>query len=432
MNILHISNTDLIGGRFNGYYMQQSSDKFNNVEMAVWNKTSQRSFVHRIPPENPVLRFLALNTMRICDRIGLDGLTGTGGLALPACDYFKRADVVHLHLIHNFTNLSILSMPMLCRQKPVVWTIHDPWSMTGGCEHSFECDRWLTGCAPRCPHPRRRSPFQHYMPYLHWKIKKKVYQQSGVTLVVASQWMQDRVERSPLLQHLPCYQIPFGIDLEVFRPRSKIECRTKLGIALDHKVIAFRDVGLKYYDRYKGMSWLMEALKIYAPQEPTTLLIFEDGKKFKVLSPKYTVLTPGWVDGEDIAVALSAADVFLMPSIQEAFGLMAVEAMACGTPVIVFEGTSLPDVIKAPLGGLAVPAMDSEALAGAIKRLLDNDDLRIELGRQARQLAEREYAFPLYVQRHISLYEEVIERHRNGGRVFGIGAGNFVNKPKEE
>jgi glycosyltransferase involved in cell wall biosynthesis len=227
--------------------------------------------------------------------------------------------------------------------------------------------------------------------------------------------MQDRIERSPLLRHLPCHRIPFGIDLEVFKPRSKIECRKKLGIALDHKVIAFRDVGLKS-DRFKGMRWLMEALKIYEPQEPTCLLIFEDGKGFKILSPKYSVITTGWIDSENLAVALSAADVFLMPSIQEAFGLMAVEAMACGTPVIVFEGTALPDVIKSPLGGLAVPAMDSVALAGAIKLLLEDDDLRSKLGWQARKIAEREYAFPLYVQRHISLYEEVIERHHNGGR----------------
>jgi glycosyltransferase involved in cell wall biosynthesis len=422
VNILHISNTDLAGGRFNGYYMQQLLDRSYNVEMVVWNKTTQSSHVHRMPPGNPVLRFFAKTTMRFGGRVGLDGLTGSGGWVLPTRDYFKRADVVHLHLIHNYTNFSILSLPMLSRLKPVVWTIHDPWAMTGGCEHSFECDRWLTGCAPRCPHPRRRSPFQHYIPYLHWRIKKWVYQHANMTLIVASQWMQDRIERSPLLRHLPCHRIPFGIDLEVFKPRSKIECRKKLGIASDHKVIAFRDVGLES-DRFKGMRWLMAALKIYEPQEPTCLLIFEDGKGFKILSPKYSVITPGWVDGEDLAIALSAADVFLMPSIQEAFGLMAVEAMACGTPVIVFEGTSLPEVIRSPQGGLAVPAMDSVALAGAIKRLLNDDDLRSRLGGQARQLAEQEYSFPLYVERHVKLYEDVIKCHYQGRQA--------KNKPKE-
>lgn len=416
MNILHISNTDLIGGRFTGYYMQQSLDNSYNVTMAVWKKKSQSTHVHLTPPGNPLLRFMTLITMRIGVKFGLDGLTGYGGWGLPDRDYFKRADVVHLHLIHNHPNLSILSLPMLSRQKPMVWTIHDPWAMTGGCEHSFECDRWLTGCAPPCPHPRRKSLFQHYMPSLHWRIKKRVYQRAGVTLIVASQWMQDRVERSPLLRHLPCHQIPFGIDLEIFKPGSKIECRKKLGIPLDHKVIAFRHTGIESADRFKGMSWLMEALNIYEPQEPTTLLIFEDGKAFKILSPKYSVITTGWIDGNDLAVALSAADVFVMPSIQEAFGLMAVESMACGTPVIVFEGTSLPDVINSPLGGIAVPAKDSAALAEAIKLLLDDEDLRSDMSKQARQIAEREYSFPLYVQRHINLYEEVIERHHRGGK----------------
>ena len=412
MNILHINNTDLAGGRFNGYYMKQSLDKSFNVEMVVWNKKSQNSNVHQSPPDHPVLRFFALNIERIGVRLGFDGLTGIIGWILPFQDYFKRADIIHLHQIHNHPNFSILSLPMLTRKKPVIWTIHDPWAITGGCEHSFECNRWLNGCKPRCPHPRRKSLFRKYTPFVHWKIKKLVYQRSNLNLVVASKWMKDRIERSPLLRHLPCHHIPFGIDLEVFKPRSKAECRKKLGIPLGHKVIAFRDIRQSSkMSGYKGISYLMEALKIYNPIEPTTLLIFENGKGFRILSPKYSVLTPGWIDGEDLVIALSAADIFLMPSIQEAFGLMAVESMACGTPVIVFEGTALPDVIKAPLGGVAVPAKDSRALAEAIKQLLENDEFRCKLAKQARQIAEREYSFSQYVQRHINLYDEVIEQH---------------------
>ena len=413
MNILHINNTDLAGGRFNGYYMKQSLDKSFNVEMVVWNKKSQNSNVHQSPPDHPVLRFFALNIERIGVRLGFAGLTGIIGWILPFQDYFKRADIIHLHQIHNHPNFSILSLPMLTRKKPVIWTIHDPWAITGGCEHSFECNRWLNGCKPRCPHPRRKSLFRNYTPFLHWKIKKLVYQRSNLNLVVASKWMKDRVERSPLLRHLPCHHIPFGIDLEVFKPRSKADCRKKLGIPLGHKVIAFRDIAQSSkMSGYKGISYLMEALKRYNPIEPTTLLIFENGKGFRILSPKYSILTPGWIDGENLVIALSAADIFLMPSIQEAFGLMAVESMACGTPVIVFEGTALPDVIKAPLGGLAVPAKDSRALAEAVKQLLENDELRFKLGKQARQIAEREYSFSQYVNRHISLYDKAIEQHQ--------------------
>ena len=412
MNILHVSCNDVVGGRFTGYYMQQSLDSSHVVEIAAWNKKSQRSDVHLIPPSNLLLHFIASIIMKLGSRLGLDGLAGSGGWLLPSCEYFRRADIIHLHLIHGFSNISILSLPMLSRLKPIVWTIHDPWAMTGGCEHSFECDKWLTGCATRCPHPRCKSILQHYVPYLHWRIKKWIYKRADITLVVASKWMEQRISRSPLLAHLPCRRIPFGIDMQIFIPKIKIDCRQKLGISPGNKVIAFRDPGLRA-DKYKGMRWLLEALKIYEPNERTTLLIFEDGAGFLDLSPKYDVITTGWVDGDDLVGALSAADVFLMPSIQEAFGLMAVEAMACGTPVIVFDGTSLPDVIKSPLGGLTVTAKDSVALAGAIKKILENDELRSNLGKKARQIAETEYSVMRYAQRHIELYEEVITRHES-------------------
>jgi glycosyltransferase involved in cell wall biosynthesis len=409
MNILHISNTDLIGGRFTGYYMQQALGQIHNVEMAVWDRTTDNPGVHSMRPG----RWFRLPTAiaRRCDnKLGLEGLIGPGGWALPNQDYFKRADIVHLHLIHNDAFFSILSLPKLNRLKPLIWTIHDLWAMTGGCVFSFDCDRWLTGCGSRCPYPRYKSLLQHRIPELHWQIKKQVYKRLNLDLVVASKWMQDRVQMSPLLRHFPCHLIPFGIDLEMFRPRPKVESRKKLGILPNQKIIAFRDVGS--VDCFKGVRWIMEALQMYEPQGPTCLLILQDGRAFRSQWPKYSVITPGWIDGEELAVALSVADVFLMPSIQEAFGLMAIESMACGTPVITFEGTSLPEVIKAPRGGLVVPAKDSVALAGAIRKLLEDDDLRDKLGKQARQIAEQEYALPLYVQRHLNLYEDVIERHR--------------------
>jgi len=415
MNILHINNTDLIGGRFNGYNMLHSPDKSFNVEMAVWKKESHSAYVYKLPPTNSALRFVASLTAKLSLKIGLDKLTGNSGRLLPGCDYFKRAEIIHLHLIHNLPNFSILSLPKLSRQKPIVWTIHDPWAMTGGCEHSFDCNRWLTGCTPRCPHPRCRALFQHYMPYFHWRIKRWVYQRTDLTLIVASQWMKDRIAQSPLLSHLPCYQIPFGIDLEVFKKKPKNDCRKKLGIPSNHKVIAFRDIDNRLGPKlssFKGRGYLMDALKIYEPLEPTTLLIFEDGHGFKSLAPKYNVVTPGWLDGENLSDALSAADVFMMPSIQESFGLMAVEAMACGIPVIVFDGTALPDVIKSPRGGIVVPAKNSVALARAMNELLADDELRNMIGKQARQVAEDEYSFALYMQRHMILYETVLERHR--------------------
>jgi glycosyltransferase involved in cell wall biosynthesis len=412
MNILHISCNDLAGGRFTGFYMQEFLPEQHNSEMAVWDKKSKSNAVHLIPPQNSILRSISSVIMKLGSRMGLDGLAGTGGWLLPFYKYFHKADIVHLHLIHGFSNFSILSLPLLGRIKPIVWTIHDPWATTGGCEHSFECEKWLHNCEPSCPYPRCRSVFETHTPFIQFKIKKWIYQRTNLTLVVASKWMAKRIEKSPLMSHFPCHLVPFGIDLSIFRPMSKLESRKKLGIEINHKVIAFRDTGLKP-DKYKGMRWLLEALKIYEPKKPVTLLIFEDGKGFEILSTKYEIIKTGWIDGQDLVEALSAADIFLMPSIQETFGLMAVEAMACSTPVIVFEGTALPDVIKAPLGGLAVTSKNSLELSKAIDRLLDDDDYRNKLGTQARKIVEENYSIQNYISKHVEIYSRVMESHKN-------------------
>lgn len=412
MNILHINYTDLIGGRFTGYYMQDAlEDKEYNINMAVWKKEGNNQKVYRIPPLNNYLYNFTNIIMNIGARVGLDRLIGFGGIFIRKQEFFKEADVVHIHIIHNFSNFSIFSFPKLSSLKPLVWTIHDPWAFTGGCEHSFECERWMYGCSPKCPHPRAKSLFMYYMPYLHWKIKKKIYENTDLSIVVASQWMENKVKKSPLLNHFNCTQIPFGIDLNLFRPLSKKECKLKFNIPVNNNVIAFRNSGIKK-DKFKGLIWILKALEIYTPIKPTTILMIEDDKGFEIIENKYNIIKVGWIDREDMVSALSSADIFLMPSIQEAFGLMAVEAMACGTPVIVFEGTALPSVIHAPDGGLSVPPKNSYALADAIKLLLEDDNLRNKISIKAREIAEKNYSFDLYIERHLLLYKKVIEKYK--------------------
>lgn len=408
MRVLYLSNTDTEGARFNGHAIRDYTN-FLKVEMVVWNKKSHDHFVYQLP-RYYVTRIILLTFQRISVRLGFDGLTGLTGFILPFKNYFRQADIFHIQQIHNHPNFSILSLPFLSKRKPIVWTIHDPWAITGGCEHSFDCERWLKGCKAKCPNPRRNSLFKSYTPHLHWKIKKFIYHKSKLNLVVASKWMKMRVEKSPLLSHFSCHLIPFGIDLEVFKPLSKSESRTKLGIPVEDKVIVFRGTQSgSRMAKYKGHDYLVEALKIFEPTEPTTLIVIEHPFDYEVLSEKYNILSLKWVDTEDLVTVLSSADIFLMPSVQETFGLMAVESMACGTPVLVFEGTALPEVIKAPLGGLAVTSKDSHSYAKTLKKLLEDDQLRGKLSKQARYIAETEYSQDKYVQGHIELYKSIVK-----------------------
>ena len=91
---------------------------------------------------------------------------------------------------------------------------------------------------------------------------------------------------------------------------------------------------------------------------------------------------------------------------------MAVEAMACGTPVIVFEGTALPGVIKAPDGGFVVPSMDSLALASLFKKILPDPELLKTASASARIVAEKHYDYSSYLTQHIKLYHSLLSRDK--------------------
>jgi glycosyltransferase involved in cell wall biosynthesis len=341
--------------------------------------------------------------------LGLQALLNLTWLALPVTAFYQSADAVHLHLIQG-GDFSLLGLPLLTYLRPTVWTLHDPWVMTGHCVHPFGCERWLTGCGA-CPDLTITYPLWYDTTALLWRIKRWIFVHSDLTLVVASQWMREHVARSPLLAHLPCHLIPFGVDLQVFSPQDQATCRARLGIPPQARVLAFR--AGRPEDRFKGFPWLLEALKLWDPPEPTYLLVLQGNGRAAELQGKYHVLDLGWVNDEARVVqALGAADLFVMPSLAESFGLMAVEALACGTPVVGFDGTAMTEIVRPPRGGILVPSKDSVALAQAIDHLLRDDELRARMGREGRQIAEQDYSLQGYLERHLALYESLVEKRK--------------------
>ena len=126
---------------------------------------------------------------------------------------------------------------------------------------------------------------------------------------------------------------------------------------------------------------------------------------------QHQILEFGWTDNESLLLDLYAACDFLaMPSKAEAFGLMAIEAMACGRPVLSLEGTALPGVTFAPDAGLAVQANDIAALANAIDHLISNPDECDARGRLSRTLAQQHYDIVRQAQLTAELYRRVLGR----------------------
>lgn len=181
-----------------------------------------------------------------------------------------------------------------------------------------------------------------------------------------------------------------------------------MGINLDSFVITFRA-----YDQesdYKGTQYIEKALARLKTDREITLITFQSKDTCKSLRGRYKFLDLGWInDPMLVSEVLNVSDLFLMPSIAEAFGMMAVEAMACGTPVVTFEGTAVPDVIHAPQGGLAVPMGDDVALSEAVKLLMNDKQLYDILSNNGPKIVREEYSVDKYIQSHFDLYQKLLQ-----------------------
>ena len=337
--VLQISTWDESGARFDGLEIHRAMERRGGRSfMAVLSRTVLDEGVFAMP--NRITRRIdKWLTPRFEEQRGIQRVFATAGLTLFLRREFWKADVVHLQIIHGLPGFSLLLIPLMSRIKPIVWTFHDPWIFSGHCIYPLDCELWKVGC-PRCPDLALPIAVPRDSSSVNWKIKRFALRHTRGVIVVASEWMKRRVEESRIAPHLECRVIPLGVDTQVFRPRDRAESRLALGIDPNAHVVAFRDAGTG--ERFKNSALLVEALRRYVPTRKTYVLCFQTSETARQLAGQYEVVDLGWVrTGEDAARAYAAADLFLMPSRAEAFGLMAVEAMACGLPVIVADGTAL-------------------------------------------------------------------------------------------
>jgi len=407
MNVLHVNNIDLYGRRFNGYdLLSELETRGISGRQAVVSKLSHNPSVIQLrggPGDDNLQGALA----RVEARHSMNNLLFPWGRVLAQSREFESADVVHYHLLHNQV-ISLLDLPMLMRRKPSVWTFHDPWPLTGHCIYPKACTGWLRGCQ-ECPHLEATFSMKDDCASRMWRVKQQTYAELDVDIVVASEFMLDMVSRSPLTARFErVHLIPFGIDSNPFLPDDRRpESRRLLGIPEGDFVLFFRSTA----SDVKGLKHIIEALKMREPDRPTTLITVDQRHLLGALSSDYNVVELGWVEDPSLYPHIfSTADAFLMPSTAEAFGLMAVEAMAAGRPVVCFEGTSLPSVTHAPECGVAVPMGDSSALRAAIDELSRNPELAATRGRLGRALAAERYSHERYLDALANLYRDVAGR----------------------
>lgn len=399
MQVLQINNTDLKGKRFNGYDLIEAlKPRGISVKQCVWERESKSPEVFTLTSPFPrVFQKFNLLLRKVENRLSIQALLYPYPLRLLLQSSFWKSDVVHYHLIHNWF-FSLFLLPVLSWLKPSVWTIHDPWAVTGHCIYPKLCERWKTGCG-KCPDLDTFIPMRRDHTALMWQIKRILIRCSRLRIIVASEWMKNLVSQSPIFKGKKIEVVPFGIDLKKYSPGDVLVARKKLGIDPQTVVILFRATT----NEFKGMDYVRYVLRNLKTEQKITLLTLHDKKMLAEFKGLFQVVELGWVN--DPTDAYHAADFLLMPSTAEAFGLMAIEAMACGKPVVTFAGTSLVEISGE--AGVSALYQDARALLALTQQMVENKSLREQMGKKGRQIAEQKYDEKLYLNRLENIYRQL-------------------------
>lgn len=400
LNVLHISETDAGGGSgVSAYRIHSGLQRLGlGSRMLVGRKQTDD------PHVRPLKRSLAWRALdrafgTAADALDLQYLFYPSSFGVAADPWFRAADVVQLYNTHG-SYFSHTALPFLSRRRPVVWRLSDMWALTGHVAYSYDCERWRLGCGS-CPYLSEYPALGRDTTAFLWRVKRRVYARSRLTIVAPSRWLVRLVRESPLLGRFPVRHVPNGVDVERFRPLERADARRRLGLDPERTAVLFSAVRLD--DRRKGAALLEEALgRLEGLDFQLVTVGAGDG------GPPGTRAL-GLLDADRMPAAYAAADVFVLPTLAENLPNAVIESLACGTPVVSFGVGGIPDAVRHLETGYLAPLGDAAGLAEGIGLVLGDRDLRARLSRQAREVAEREYSDELEARRCADLYAELAE-----------------------
>ena len=308
------------------------------------------------------VKFHALQS-RIFDNAGFGSRLATEKFIEWAKEY--DPDVIHLHNIHGYyINIEVLFNYLAEANKPIVWTLHDCWTFTGHCAHYsyVKCDKWKTGCH-NCPQKKTYpSSFLLDASRKNWLKKRDLFTSvKNMKLVTPSKWLASQVVQS-FLSKYPVMAIPNGIDLDVFKPTSS-DFREKNGLVGKKIILGVASA----WGPKKGLFDFVELSKQLDDDYKIVLVGLTEQQKKDLPSNILKITRTN--DIHELAEIYTAADVFLNPSREETMGLTTVEAMACGTPVVVSNCTAVPEVVNLECGTI-LESLSPENIKKGIKETL--------------------------------------------------------------
>ena len=335
----------------------------------------------------------------------------------------SAAQVLHLHWVQD-DMLSVRDIGRL--EKPIVWTLHDMWAFCGG-EHYDPNDG--PGARFRRGYDVAGRPAGETAPDLNrltWEAKRRHWAGKKFTIVSPSRWLAECAAGSSLLAGCAVHVIPNALDTDgVWKPVPRDVARAALGLPVDKRLVLMGAEG-GTTDPRKGGDLLRAMMDRVAarssagsgPSSGIELVVYGQSAPTRMEHWPCPVHWLGNIrDDRVLALAYSAADATVVPSRQDNLPNGAVEAQACGTPVLAFDIGGLPDIVTHQVTGWLAKPFDVDGLADGLLWLLAQEDRRLSLSQEAREQAITRYAPAGIAARYAAVYDEALEVSASGAWV---------------
>ncbi len=410
MKILNLIAGDLTGGAARGAYWFHKSLNMLGVDSNIWTNSritfgDKKVFSVTKNRKGKLLSYIMTqldsNIQALYSkRKKAIFSTGLFGFDFTKFNFYEKSDIIHLHWIcGGFVNIKDLSRV----NKPIVWTLRDMWPMTGGCHYTMNCENFKYGCG-YCKQLNSNSKYDLSRFVLY---RKKKYLPKYIKIIGISPWIGEEAKKSELFRDFDIRCIFNNINVDEFYPINKKVAKEILGIKTNKKIILTGAQNIKDY--YKGFDKFLESLE-FLNKNKYFLCFFGNFDKKIINKFGFEYKSFGFLyDIISLRLLYSASDVYVAPSLMDAFGKTLAESMSCGTPVVCFNATGPKYIVDHKINGYKAKPFESQDLANGIEWILNLDKNEYnQLCENAREKVEREFDSKIVAKKYIKLYEEIL------------------------
>jgi glycosyltransferase involved in cell wall biosynthesis len=308
----------------------------------------------------------------------------------------EEADIVHLHWISGFVDYPSFFKEV---KKPIVWTLHDKYPAVGLMHY----------CSEFFPVPKALVPIDQECR----EIKRKAVQGlKNLHIVAISKLMLEICDKSDILHGLDTTLIHNGVDTNIFKPTEKSEARQELGLPIQNedgaKTTIFMVCGFDIFSRNKGLSRVIQALNGIDLPNKMLICIGAVPESMPDLKASFPIKFFGLIkDSTLLSKLYSAADFYIQASLEETFAQTPLEAMSCGTPVVLTPCSGAPEIIH-PYNGILCDGFEVNDLRQGIQDALKEEQKGSFSPSLIRANMVDNFSYDIIADQYLKLYEKVL------------------------